>query len=140
MRGRGEDEMMAYLRRHLAQVERDAVVELTFHPNRTDAYNKSPDFIVDMIITLPLFQSASSLKFKIPVLVEVEAGAGFDGGLADLERFVGRVKAGVGPGGPPIELPFPIATEADSGKECTLVRDLPVLFRAREIGIPKRAD
>jgi hypothetical protein len=34
MRGRGEDEMMTYLRRHLADVERDAIVELTLHPNR----------------------------------------------------------------------------------------------------------
>jgi hypothetical protein len=105
-----------------------------------DAYNKSPDFIIDMIITLPLFQSEAPLRFKIPVLVEVEAGAGFDGGLDDLDRFVVRVNAGVGPGGPPIELPFPIATEADSGKERNLVHHLPVLFQAREIGIPKRGD
>jgi hypothetical protein len=58
MRGRGEDEMMVYLRRHLLEAERNAIVELTFHPNRTDAYNKSPDFIADMVVTLPLFRSA----------------------------------------------------------------------------------
>jgi hypothetical protein len=140
MRGRGEDEMMMYLRRHLAQAERDAVVQLTFHPNRTDPYNKSPDFIVDMLVTLPLFASRPALRFKVPLLVEVEAGAGFGGGLEDLERFVDRVNAGVGPGGPPIELPFPIATEADSGKERDVVRDLPILFRAREIAIPGDGD
>ena len=38
MRGRGEDAMMEYLRRELSEAERTAVVELTFHPNRTDAY------------------------------------------------------------------------------------------------------
>src|SRR6478672_6795358 len=108
MRGRGEDEMMAYLRRHLAEAERDAVVGLTFHPNRADPYNKSPDFIIDMLISLPLFLYRTPLRFKIPLLIEVEAGAGFNGGIADLERFVSRVKSGVGPGGPPIELPFPI--------------------------------
>jgi hypothetical protein len=137
MRGRGEDEMMAYLRRQLPEVERNAVVELTFHPNRSDPYNKSPDFIVDMVVTLPLFGSGSPLRVKVPLLVEVEA-SGFEGGLADLERFVARARAGTSPVGAPIELPFPIATEANSGKERDVERELPVLFRAYEIAIPKR--
>ncbi len=138
MRGRGEDEMMVYLRQRLPEVERNAVVELTFHPNRTDAYNKSPDFIVDMVVTLPLFRSEPPLQVKIPLLVEVEAGAGFEAGLADLERFVARAKTSVSPVGPPVELPFPVATEESSGGERELVHDLPVLFRAREIPIPRR--
>ena len=75
---------------------------------------------------------------KIPLLVEVEAAAGFQAGLEDLERFVARAKAGVSPIGPPIELPLPVATEADNGAERELVRELPVLFRAREIAIPAR--
>jgi len=136
MKGRGEDAMMAYLRRELAEAERGAVVELTFHPNRTDAYNKSPDFILDMIVTVPLFRSGPPLRVKVPLLVEVEAGAGFEAGLDDLERFVTRTRAGVSPVGPPLELPFPVATEADSGKARELVRDLPILFRAYEIAIP----
>lgn len=138
MRGRGEDEMMAYLRRRLPEAERSAVVELAFHPNRADAYNRSPDFIVDVIVTLFLFHSEPPLRLKLPLLIEVEAGAGFEAGLADLERFVTRVKAGVGPTGPPIELPFPVATEAASGSERDLTRELPVRFRAREIPIPRR--
>jgi hypothetical protein len=110
MRGRGEDEMMAYLRHRIAEAARDAIVELTFHPNRTDVYNKSPDFIVDMVVTLPLFKSSPPLRVKVPLLVEVEAGAGFEARLADLERFVSRTNAGISPVGPPIELPFPVAT------------------------------
>lgn len=138
MRGQGEDEMMAYIRRRLGEVERSAVVELSFHPNRTDAYNKSPDFIVDVTITLPFFQSEVPLRIKIPLLVEVEAAAGFNAGLEDLDRFVTRVNAGVDPTGPPIELPFPIATAEAGNKERELVCQLPIRFRAREVGIPKR--
>ena len=33
-----------------------------------------------------------------------------------MDRFVERVNARTVPGDPPIELPFPIATEADAGK------------------------
>jgi len=136
MPGRGENEMMAYLRRQITRAEREAVVELAFHPNRTDAYNRSPDFIVEMAVSVPLFASTRALRVKVPLLVEVEAAAGFDGGLADLERFVKRTNEGVTPFGPPIELPFPIATEANRGKERELPRSLPVLFLAREIPIP----
>lgn len=140
MRGRGEDEMMISLKRRLPEVARDAVVELTFHPNRTDAYNKSPDFIVDMVVTVPLFPSERPLVVKVPLLVEVEAAAGFQGGLEDLERFVARAKVGVSPVGPPLELPFPVATEANAGTQRELIRELPILFRAREIAIPRRED
>jgi hypothetical protein len=136
MTGRGEDTMMAYLRRELPHAERGAVVELTFHPNRTDAYNKSPDFIVDMAVTLPLFSSGPPLRVKVPLLVEVEA-TGFEAGIADLERFVERTRAGVIPVGVPIELPFAVATESDGGKSREFVHELPVLFRAHEIAIPK---
>jgi hypothetical protein len=137
MRGRGEDEMMVYLRRQIAEAARNAIVELTFHPNRTDVYNKSPDFIGDMVVSVPLFRSVPPLRVKVPLLVEVEAGAGFEGGLDDLERFVSRTNTGVSPVGPPIELPFPIATEANGGKERRIVRNLPVLFLANEIAIPE---
>jgi len=140
MRGRGEDAMMAYLRRELAGVARRSVVELRFHPNRTDAYNKSPDFIVDMTVTVPLFRDGPPLQVKVPLLVEVEAGAGFEAGLKDLERFVERVNKGSVPGGPPIELPFPVATEAEAGKARELVRQLPIAFRAHEIPIPGDGD
>jgi hypothetical protein len=139
MRGRGEDAMMEYLRRELAEAERGAVVELTFHPNRTDAYNKSPDFIVDMVVTVPLFRTGPPLRVKVPLLVEVEAGAGFEAGLADLVRFVQRTRVGH-PIDAPIELPFPIATESDSGSVRELVHELPIRFRAYEIAIPKRDD
>jgi len=130
--------MMDYLRRELPEAERSAVVELTFHPNRTDPYNRSPDFIVDMVVTVPLFRSGPPLRVKVPLLIEVEAGAGFDGGLADLERFVVRTQAKVSPVGPPVELPFPVATEGEGGRVRELVRQLPVLFRAHEIAIPYR--
>jgi hypothetical protein len=136
MRGRGEDDMMEYLRRELPEAERNAVVELTFHPNRTDAFNKSPDFIVDMVVTVPLFRSGPPLRVKVPLLVEVEAGAGFEAGIADLERFVERTRTGVNPVSLPIELPFPVATESDGGKMRELVREVPILFRAHEIAIP----
>ena len=88
-------------------------------------------------MTLSLFKSSPPLRVKVPLLVEVEAGAGFEGGLADLDRFVSRTIAGISPVGPPIELPFPIATEASGGKERRIVRNLPVLFLAHEIAIPK---
>jgi hypothetical protein len=140
MRGRGEDAMMEYLRRELAEAERSAVVELTFHPNRTDAYNKSPDFIVDMVVTLFLFRTGPPLRVKVPLLVEVEAGAGFEAGLADLVRFVQRTRLGQTPTDAPIELPFPVATESDSGNVRELVHELPIRFRAHEIAIPRRDD
>lgn len=136
MRGRGEDAMMAYLRRELAKAERNAVVELTFHPNRTDAYNKSPDFIVDMTVSVPLFRAGPPLRVKVPLLIEVEAGAGFTAGLADLRRFVQRAKMNKIHHGPPIELPFPVATEDAQGKKRELTFELPILFRAYEIPIP----
>jgi hypothetical protein len=140
MKGRGEDAMMEYLRRELAEVQRNAIVELTFHPNRTDAYNKSPDFIVDMVVTVPLFRTGPPLRVKVPLLVEVEAGAGFEAGLADLARFVQRTRLGQIPTDAPIELPFPVATEADSGNVRELIHELPIRFRAHEIAIPKRGD
>jgi hypothetical protein len=128
--------MMEYLRWEVQEAERRSIVELTFHPNRTDPYNKSPDFIVDLKVTVPLFRTSRPLQVKVPLLVEVEVGAGFEGGLEDLERFVSRSRAGVDAVGPPIELPFSIATEAGAGKERSLKRELPVLFRAREVVIP----
>lgn len=137
MRGRGEDAMMEYLRRELAEVERSAIVELTFHPNRTDAYNKSPDFIVDMVVTVPLFRTGPPLRVKVPLLVEVEAGAGFEAGLGDLMRFVERTRKGQTSAEAPIELPFPVATESDGGNVRDLIYELPIRFRAQEIAIPK---
>lgn len=137
MAGRGEDDMMAYLRRRIGEAERSAIVELAFHPNRTDAYNRSPDFIVDMVVTVPLFATSRPLRVKVPLLVEVEAAAGFRGGLEDLDRFVSRTNAGRIPSGPPIELPFPIATEANAGMRRGVIYNLPVLFSASEIPMPE---
>jgi len=57
-----------------------------------------------------------------------------------LDRFVERVNARTVPGDPPIELPFPIATEADAGKARNVDCELRVMFRAREIAIPKNPD
>lgn len=134
-KGRGEDQMEAYLRRHLLRAAEDATVTLEYHPQRSDAYNKSPDFIVDAVVRIELLPNCPVI-IKFPILVEVEAGAGFSGGKEDLERFITRSKQGVDPLGPRLELPFIIATEAEAG--CVEVRDdaLPVRFVIREIPIP----
>jgi hypothetical protein len=134
-KGRGEDRMEAYLRKHLLRAAQDAKVELTYHPQRSDPYNKSPDFIVDVKVRIELLPQCP-LIIRFPLLVEVEAGAGFNGGLEDLHRFVERCIQGVDPLGPRIELPFLIATEVEDGRTRDLEVSLPITIRAKEISIP----
>jgi|SRR6266540_5595380 hypothetical protein len=136
MKGRGEDTVLAHIKRELREAERHATIKLTPHPNRSDRYNKSPDFIVDLEVTIPLFPSERPLRVKVPLLIEVEAGAGFEAGLQDLERYVTRVATDRSHAGPPIILPFPIATEANRGRQRELIRTLPIKFVAFEMPIP----
>ena len=129
--------MSAYLSRIVHAAEERATVRLRVHPQYADEHNKSPDFIVDAEIRIPLFPHLPVIV-KVPLLVEVEAGAGFSGGLADLQRFIARSKAGVDPLGARIELPFVIATESASGNERDIEAELPVRFVVKEIPIPER--
>jgi hypothetical protein len=135
-KGRGEDRMEAYLRRHLRRAAQDAKVELTYHPQRSDPYNKSPDFIVDVKVRIELFPQCPVIV-RFPLLIEVEAGAGFSGGLEDLSRFVERSNHGVDPLGPRIDLPFLIATDVAAGNLRDLEVSLPVTISAKEIALPK---
>ena len=139
MKGRGEDAVLAHIKRELREAERQATIKLAPHPNRSDRHNKSPDFIVELEVTIPLFPAARPLRVKVPLLIEVEAGAGFEAGLQDLERYVARAATDRSPTGPPIMLPFPIATEANLRKHRELVRTLPIKFVAFEMAIPDLA-
>ena len=134
-KGRGEDNMEAYLRRHLVRAAQDARVDLTYHPQRSDPYNKSPDFIVDAVVRIELLPQCPVIV-KFPLLVEVEAGAGFSGGIEDLNRFVKRSNEGIDPLGPRIELPFVIATEAEAENRRVVDVSLPVRLQIKEIAIP----
>lgn len=134
-KGRGEDSMESYLRRVMRTAAEDATVELSFHPQRADPHNKSPDFIVDATITIELFPQCP-LVVRVPLLVEVEA-SGYRAGKEDLERFVRRSNQGIDPLGPRIELPFIIATEAAGLGREKLDEVLPVRFAIREIAIPE---
>ncbi|NUQ72061.1 MAG: hypothetical protein HUU21_00580 [Polyangiaceae bacterium] len=134
-KGRGEDRMEAFLRRALRAAEWDSTVRLQIHPQHADAHNKSPDFVVDAEIRIPLFPH-HPLLVRVPLLVEVEAGAGFSGGLEDLYRFIKRASLNVDPLGARIDLPFIIATEAEAGNELRIEDKLPVRFLAQEIPIP----
>lgn len=123
------------MRRHLARAAQDARVDLTYHPQRSDPYNKSPDFIVDAVVRIELLPQCP-VTVRFPLLVEVEAGAGFAGGIEDLDRFVSRSNQGVDPLGPRIELPFIIATEATEDSKRTIDVSLPVRLRVKETPIP----
>lgn len=134
-KGRGEDRMESYLRRCLQQAAQTATVDLQYHPNRSDPYNKSPDFIVDVVVRVELLPQ-HPVTLRVPLLVEVEAGDGFSGGLEDLKRYLKRSRDGVDPTGPPIELPFVIATEAEAGNTRRIDAALPVRFEVAEVPIP----
>jgi len=134
MKGRGEDAMAAWLRSRLQRAELDATVRLRLDPKRSATRSKSPDFVVEAEIRVPLFDGRV-VVLRAPILVEVEAGAGFDGALVDLERFAERSADGTQP--PAIELPFIAATEEAGGREREVVRMLPVRFRAVEIALPR---
>ena len=127
--------MEAYLRRILRMAGENATVELTLHPQRSDAHNKSPDFIVDATIRIELFPQCPVVA-RVPLLVEVEA-SGYGAGKEDLKRFVMRSRQGVDPLGARIELPFIIATEAAAGNRESREEALPVKLAIREIAIPE---
>lgn len=136
MKGRGEDAMAAWLQPRLQAAMQDATVALRLHPQREAESNKSPDFILEMEVRVPLFDGWP-LVVKVPILVEVEAAAGFDGALMDLERFVSRSVDGSGRQASAIALPFVVATGAAAGQRMEIVRQLPVQFQAVEIAIPQ---
>lgn len=140
MKGRGEDALAAWLQPRLQAAMQDATVALRLHPQREAEGNKSPDFVLEMEVRVPLFDGLP-LVVKVPILLEVEAAAGFDGALMDLERYVTRSVDGSGRQAPAIALPFVVATGAAAGQRMEIVRQLPVQFSAVEIAIPaaKRA-
>ncbi|MFO0761286.1 MAG: hypothetical protein U0359_32710 [Byssovorax sp.] len=135
MKGRGEDRTAAWLKARLQRAELDATVRLRYDPQRSSEHNKSPDFAVEVEVRVPLFDG-HVVVLKAPILIEVEAGAGFENALVDLERFVER--SGDGRQAPVIELPFVAATEQAEGRARELVRTLPVRFRAVEVSVPPR--
>lgn len=136
MKGRGEDAFAAWLQPRLQAAMQDATVHLRLHPQREAELNKSPDFVLELEVRIPLFEGRP-LVVQVPILVEVEAGGGFAGGMQDLERFVERSTNGSGRQAPLMEVPFVVATEADAGNQAELVRQLPVRFVAIEVPWPK---
>ncbi len=139
MKGRGEDAMAAWLHNRLQAAMQEATVELRLHPQRSAQANKSPDFIVEMQVRVPLFDR-QPLVVQVPLLVEVEAIAGVEGALQDLERYVERSTDGSGRQAPAIVLPFVAATLADTGFRAEVVRTLPVRFEVVEIALPERGE
>jgi hypothetical protein len=133
MKGRGEDRTAAWLKARLQRAALDATVELRLDPQRSASGNQSPDFVVQVEVRLPLFDGHIAV-LRAPILVEVEAGAGFDGALQDLERFAARSAAGEQ--APLVELPFVAATGRAEGHAREVVRMLPVRFAAVEVAIP----
>ena len=134
-KGRGEDRMAAWLKSQRQRAERDATVTLRYDPKRAAAGNQCPDFIIEMEVKVPLFDR-HVVVVRAPILIEVEAGAGLEGALADLDRFVDRSTDGSGRQAPAIELPFVAATLRDGEQRTETVRTLPVRFRAVEIALP----
>ena len=136
MKGRGEDSMLAWLAQRIPAAQDSAVVRMHIDPKRSAETNKSPDIIVDVELRLELIPGHVSV-IKVPLMVEVEAGAGFSGALEDLERFVTRSTDGSGKQACVIELPYVAATEANAGASKDGVRNLPVRFKAVEVAIPQ---
>lgn len=134
MKGRGEDAFAAWLQPRMQAAMQDATVHLRLHPQREAELNKSPDFIIELEVRVPLFDGWP-LVVQVPILVEVEAGAGFEGAVQDLERFVDRSTDGSGRQAPVIKLPFVVATEANAHNRAEYVRILPVRFEAVEVGL-----
>jgi len=132
MKGRGEDRMAAWLKERLPRAELDATIRLKYVPNRAATTNQSPDFLVELEVRIPLFPE-TPLVVRVPLLVEVEAGAGFETALLDLERFVERSTDGSGRQPPVVELPFVAATESGGDRRLEVVRVLPVRFTAVEV-------
>ena len=136
MKGRGEDAMAAWLQSRVQAAMQESTVHLRLHPQRSAQANQSPDFVIEVEVRVPLF-AGRPLVVKVPILVEVEAGAGFEGALQDLERFVARSGDGSGRQQPVIVLPFIAATEADAQNRLEVVRPLPVCFTAVEVPLPE---
>jgi len=139
VKGRGEDGTAAWLKARLQRAELDATVELRYAPKRSAEGNKCPDFIVEVEVRLPLFDG-HIVVLRAPILIEVEAGAGFEGALQDLDRFAERGADGSGRQAPVIELPFLAATKRAGGQVREVVRMLPVRFSAVEVAIPGPGD
>ena len=136
MKGRGEDQTAAWLRARLQRAELDATVTLCLEPKRSAEKNQCPDFVVQVEVRVPLFEGHIAV-LKAPILIEVEAGAGLEGALQDLERFVERSVDGSGRQGPVIELPFVAATGRGEAQRRQVIRQLPVRFTAVELAIPQ---
>ena len=77
------------------------------------------------------------LLLRVPVLIEVEACAGLDEAMADLERFVERSVDGSGRQGHAIELPFVALTGRGADGRARVVRQLPVRFVVVEAPLPQ---
>ncbi len=132
MAGFGEEEIKAYIGRELAEAEERSTVSLRLHPQRTDPYNKSPDFLVELEVSVPLFDG-TPLKARVPILIEVEYEGGVSDGLKDLVRFVDRAVRGLDPTGPPIRIPMAIVTRDGAGVSKSLPYQLPVMVEVREV-------
>lgn len=135
MKGRGEDRTAAWLKTRLPRAQLDATVALSLAPQRSAERNQSPDFVVQVEVRVPLFDGHIAV-IRAPILIEVEAGAGLEGALQDLERFVERSVDGSGRQEPVIALPFIAATGRGEGEAREVVRRLPVRFAGVEVAIP----
>ena len=131
MKGAGEDAVLARLRRDLPSAERGAQVRLVLHPKRSDPRGRSPDFIVNAEVTIPLFDRL--LRIRVPILVEVEACAGVEEAMQDLERYLERAPGEAGEGRPPVELPFAVITARGEGRRFWVERPLSVRFAVSEL-------
>jgi hypothetical protein len=136
VKGRGEDQLAAFLRQNLRRAELGASVELRFDPQRAATGNKSPDFLIHAEIRVPVFDGQVAV-IEAPILVELEAGSGFEAGLADLERFVERSTDGSRRQRAVITLPFVVLTEAGLARTRSLERVLPVRLQVSEALAPR---
>jgi hypothetical protein len=136
MKGQGEDRLAAWLQGRLQAATQESTVQLRLHPQREGARNRSPDFVLELEVRVPLFAGAP-LVVRAPLLVEVEAVAGVEGALLDLQRYVERSTDGSGRQPAAIELPFVVATGADGGARRTIERQLPVRFQLIEVPLPE---
>ncbi len=135
MKGRGEDALAAFLRRHLRRAELASSVELRCDPQRSAGENQSPDFIVHAEVRVPLFDGHVAV-IEAPIFVELEAGGGFEAGLCDLERFVLRSTDGSRRQASVVALPFVVVTEAGGQRSRSLERVLPVRLQVTEVPAP----
>lgn len=137
-KGRGEDRVSDWLRRSLLRAEQNSTVRLVLHPQHADPTNRCPDFVVEAEVRVPLFPH-HAVRVRVPLLIEVEAGMGFEGAREDLEKYLVRTVRAVesGVSAAPITLVFVVATEADAGQHAEVDAMLPVRFEAVEVPIPE---